>query len=62
MWEQLIPQLIAVAAPVIAGIIRNHHQATGEIPTDEQIRAELLANVEKYLGEGAAWKASHPET
>ena len=61
MWEQLIPQLVGTVAPIILGIIKDHRAATGHDPTPEEVVATFTANLAKYLGEGEAWKAAHPE-
>lgn len=60
MWEQLIPQLVGTLAPLIIQLIKDHQKETGEIPTTEELVARLNNNVALYLGEGAAWRASHP--
>ncbi len=53
--------LINAAIPIIAGIIRDHQVAHGTTPTDEEIAATFNANVDRFLAEGQAWLASHPE-
>lgn len=61
MWEQLIPQLVGTLAPLIIQLIKDHQKENdGQLPTTEELVARLNANVEMYLGEGAAWKANHP--
>lgn len=59
--EALILQLLTVFSPIIADIIRKFRAEHGVDPTDAQIQAELTANVAKYLGEGSAWRAAHPD-
>jgi len=58
----LILQLATVFAPMIAKLFRDHHAATGELPTDDEIRAALAANIQAVLAEGNTWKAGHPST
>lgn len=60
MWEQLLPQLVGTVAPIIIGIIKDHRAKTGQDPTPEEVVATFTANLSKYLTEGAAWKAAHP--
>lgn len=57
----IILQLIQALAPIVADVIRKYKAShNGEEPTDEQIHAELGANIALYLGEGASWKSQHP--
>jgi len=60
MWEQLLPQLFSVFAPIVADIIKSHREQTGHDPTPAEMDAIFLANISKYLGEGDLWKAAHP--
>ena len=60
--ETLILQLVTSFTPIVTQAIRDHKAANaGADPTDAEIIARLEANVAKYLGEGAAWKAAHPD-
>lgn len=57
----LVGQLIGIFAPIVSDIIKKHQAANnGTTPTDDEIKAEFLANVDLYLGEGSAWRAAHP--
>ena len=59
--ETLILQLAQVFTPIVMDIVRKHQAAhNGELPTDETVHTELTANLAKYLEEGSAWKATHP--
>lgn len=60
MWQQLIPQLVAALAPLIIQLIKDHQKDTGQIPTTDELLTRLNNNVALYLGEGAAWRATHP--
>lgn len=59
--EALIAQLFNVFVPIVGAIVREHRAAHGADPTDEEIMATFTANIDKYLAEGAAWRAAHPE-
>lgn len=57
----LILELISLFTPMIREAIDNYKaRHDGQEPTDADVIAEFNANVEKYLGEGSAWKAAHP--
>lgn len=58
---ELIVQLVTAFTPIVTDIIKQH-QAThnGAMPTDAEISATFAANLDKYLGEGAGWLATHP--
>lgn len=57
---ELILGLATVFAPMIKEIILKHQAANNGIaPTDDEVRAAFEANLQKYLDEGAAWKATH---
>ena len=58
--EQLIAQLVGVFAPLIVTIVKDHRAVHGVDPTPEEVQATFVANVSKYLGEGSAWRATHP--
>lgn len=61
MPPELIVGLFNVFAPIIRDIIAKHRDThNGALPTDAEMLAEFNANVEKYLNEGAAWRAAHP--
>lgn len=60
MPPELIVGLFNVFAPIVKDIIEKRKAAGDASPTDAQITADFQANITKYLGEGAAWKASHP--
>lgn len=62
MPPELILGLFSVFAPIVRSIIDAHKAANnGASPTDEQVKAEFAANIDKYLAEGAAWRAAHPK-
>jgi len=60
MDPNLILQLANVFVPIIGKLFRDRHAATGELPTDDDIRATLAENIRSGLAEGEAWKAAHP--
>ncbi len=60
MPPELIVGLFNVFAPIVKSII-DAHKAQGIDPTDAQIAAIFAANIDKYLSEGAAWRAAHPK-
>jgi hypothetical protein len=59
----LIAELLKYLLPLIVEIRTTWKAAhSGAEPTDAQILAEFNANIDKYLAEGAAWRAAHPRT
>ena len=61
MWQQLIPQLVQVLAPLVIQLVKDYQaEHNGQIPTTEELLARLNSNVARYLGEGAEWQATHP--
>jgi hypothetical protein len=59
------PALIAallqqVVIPEILAIIRAHHNATGNLPTDAQVIAALATDASGVISTGSAWLAAHP--
>lgn len=59
--EALILQLAQLLTPIITDVIKHYRDTHGgALPTDADIHAELTANLAKYLGEGSAWDAAHP--
>lgn len=60
MSQELLLAMFNTVAPMVIGIIKDHKAKTGAEPTDEEIKQIFTANINKYLSEGAAWKATHP--
>ena len=58
----LILQLFGVFAPIVRQVIEDRKAAGVAAPTDEEIIATFNADADRYLGEGAAWTASHGST
>jgi len=58
--SELIGGLVNAFVPAILDIVLRHRQATGVDPTSEEVLAAFHANIDKYLAEGAAWRAAHP--
>jgi hypothetical protein len=57
----VILALFNIFAPIVSDLVqkfRDRHD--GEDPTPEELRAEFLANIDQYIGEGLAWQAAHP--
>lgn len=48
-----------VALPEITAAIRRRHAQTGEIPTDDEVKAELRADADKVIATGTAWLHQH---
>lgn len=55
---------IQALSPIVLQAIRGWQtrNQTDRLPTDAEIHAELEQNILGILGEGAAWRAAHPET
>jgi hypothetical protein len=63
MNQALIAALLTqVVIPEIAAVIRAHHNATGNMPTDEQILAALGKDADANIAVGQAWLNAHPVT
>jgi len=58
----LAPLITQVVVPEIAAIIRAHHNATGQMPTDAQVIAALGTDADGGISVGQAWLAAHPAT
>jgi hypothetical protein len=58
----LAPLLTQVVIPEIAAIIRAHHNATGQMPTDAQVLAALGSDTNTGITIGEAWLQAHPVT
>ena len=57
----IIVQLITVLAPLIMQVVRDHQAAhQGQLPTNDEMIAQLQAHIDTYLAEGAAWNQTHP--
>lgn len=68
MTPQLALAMLQWATPIVMQAIREHRAqrlAAGQDPnvelTDEQVFQMLNDNIDKYLAEGAAWRAQHPD-
>lgn len=55
----LLQQIII---PEVVAVIRAHHNATGQLPTDAEVLAALGADADKGIAIGEAWLAAHPVT
>lgn len=51
-----------VIIPEIVVAVRSHFNATGNLPTDEQVIAALNLHADRVVAIGEAWLASHPPT
>jgi len=61
MRNQLILQLFSTFSPIVADVIQRYMaKNNGRVPNAEEMRVEFESNIDKYLDEGATWKASHP--
>jgi DNA-directed RNA polymerase specialized sigma subunit len=58
----LIAIIQNVVVPEVSGIIRRHRAQTGADPTDAEIIAKLQLDATKYIDEGEAWLAAHPDS
>jgi hypothetical protein len=55
-------ELVKLAIPIVMDIVKHHREKNnGQIPTEEQILATFNQNIDKYLAEGEAWRAAHPD-
>jgi hypothetical protein len=55
---QIVQQLLPIFMSAYTRFTTKH---PGVAPTLEDLRAELIANGDVILAEGAAWKAANPE-
>ena len=49
-----------VVIPEVLAVIRAHHNATGQMPTDAQVIAALGQDADKGIATGQAWLDAHP--
>lgn len=56
----LILGLFNVFAPIVRDVIAEHQKThNGALPSDAEMLAQFNAHIDKYLAEGAAWRAAH---
>lgn len=58
--SDLLIGLFNVFAPIVQHAIEEHRAATGTEPTLDDLKAWVVANADRYIAEGTAWKATHP--
>jgi hypothetical protein len=58
--QDLLGGLVNAFVPAIIDLVLQHRQATGVDPTSEEVLAAFHRNLDRYLAEGAAWRAAHP--
>jgi hypothetical protein len=56
----LIAVIQDVAIPEIMDFVRKYILKTGSAPTDDEVKAELQKNTQKYIDQGQAWLDVHP--
>lgn len=59
--QAVIVQLFAIFLPIFNQIRADHAAAGNNSPTDDEMKAMLTANADKYLNEWALWGAAHPK-
>lgn len=52
--------LVQVVIPEIMAVVRAHHNATGQTPTDAQVIAALGTDSNNVIQIGTSWLAAHP--
>lgn len=58
----LIAELLKFVLPLVRQIQEEWKAAhNGAEPTDAQILDHYFADIDRYLAEGAAWRATHPK-
>lgn len=57
MLAALLQQIVI---PEVIAVVRAHHNATGNLPTDAEVLAALGADADKGISVGEAWLAAHP--
>lgn len=60
MTELLKILLEQLLIPEIAVAIRAHYNATGKMPTDQQVMDALALDADAILAKGKAWQDAHP--
>lgn len=55
----LIALLQQVVIPEVTAVVRAHHNATGNLPTDAEVLAALNIDADKGITIGEAWLAAH---
>lgn len=60
LTPELILALFNAFGPLWRQIFTRLKTQTGLEPTDAEMAAELTANLDTYLREGATWTATHP--
>lgn len=60
MTALILAILQNVVIPEVVVAIRSHYNATGQLPTDEQVLAALHLNADRVVAIGEAWLAANP--
>lgn len=58
--KELLAVLIERLTPIVFDAIQARQQTQTTPVTREQIVADLTADIDRILGEGDAWRATHP--
>lgn len=57
----LILGMFNILAPIVRQMIVDHQAANnGAMPTDADMQAKFEGDIDRYVAEGAAWRAAHP--
>lgn len=62
-WDDAvqIANVIGQVVQAVLPLIREHYEQTGQFPSADQIKAQLLGDEQAVLAKGQAWAASHPQ-
>jgi hypothetical protein len=47
--------------PELISFIREHYATTGQLPTDADIEAAMVARADRIIAKGQAFKNAHPD-
>lgn len=61
MWVTLGIQVVKIVLPIVMELISKHYNATGALPTEEEILNQLQENADKAIAVADAWLEAHPK-
>lgn len=59
--QALLLQLLRALAPTILSEVNEHIQATGNVPTPEELDAKLVDKADQIIAKGEDWLEKHKE-
>jgi len=58
----LLPQLLQAVGPVVLGMVQQHVDEFGKLPTPEELKAKIDAQADAIISKGEDWLKNHPQS